>query len=464
MRRPALVALVALALRLWLIFQFPIVFGGDSMLRLVHRDQVLLSYQLPLLQCFIWLLTRVTPGTLAVRLMMAVIGALAAVAFYYLAAELAGPRAALLGALLLATNPYITPVSTVPYQEILLLATLFAAFFFFFRRRWIAAAVFLALACLTRFEAWVACPVLAAAYFLDGPRTLRRAATGIALFGAAPVLWILARNGLSPQGSFVLDRSITLARFARYGFLAAHVAAEGTIPALLLAVAGLAGLRDRRFAILGAFLGLFAVAILFSAHGELPDPERIVTTREIHIPLAGVLLLAALGCARYPRLAVPLALAGMVWGIWGSYAFVRHETARPEMRLGYDVARYLDAHVAPGEQVLICARPPNVDLYFRKALETGGPAGLAAARRAVEAIDILPVDAQRTIVHLNRVTRAQVFTYPSLPAHADWAAVWSDFALAADPVATFRIDGRSVAVLRRPAAIPIPTPRSGSSP
>lgn len=464
MRHPLLVALFALALRLWLIFQFPIVFGGDSMLRLVHRDEVLLSYQLPLLQCFIWALSRFARSALPVRLMMAVIGTLAAVAFYYLAADLAGPRAALLGALLLATNPYITPVSTVPYQEILLLATLFAAFFFFFRRRWIAAAVFLALACLTRFEAWAACPVLATAWFLDGPRTLRRAITGIALFGAAPVLWILARNGLSPQGSFVIDRSITLARFARYSFLATHVAAEATIPALLLAAAGLTRLRDRRLVILGAFLGLFAVAILFSAHGELPDPERIITTREIHIPLAAVLLLAALGCARYPRLAVPLAVAGMVWGMWGSYAFVRHETARPEMRLGYDLARYLDAHVVPGEQVLICARAPSPELYFRRALETGGVAGLAAARRAVDVIDILPVDAQRTIVHLNRVMRGQVFVYPNQPPRADWVAVWSDFAPAPDPVATFRVEGRSVVVLRRPTAIPIPTPRSGSNP
>src|SRR5262249_48701026 len=140
----------ALALRLWLIFQFPIVFGGDSMLRLMHRDEVLLSYQLPLLQCFIWALSRFTTGALPVRLMMAVIGALAAVAFYYLAAELAGPRAALAGAILFATNPYITPVSIVPYQEILLLATLFGAFYFFFRKRWAASAVFLALACFTR--------------------------------------------------------------------------------------------------------------------------------------------------------------------------------------------------------------------------------------------------------------------------------------------------------------------------
>jgi hypothetical protein len=443
-------------LRLWLIFRFSIVFGGDSMLRLVHRDEVLLSYQLPLLQCFIWLVSRFATGVLPVRLMMAAIAALAAAAFYYLAADFAGPRAALLGALLFATNPFITPVSIVPYQEILLLGTLFAAFHFFFQRRWIASAVFLAMACLTRFEAWLACPVLAIASLLDGPRTLRRGVVAVGLFGAAPIAWILARHGLAPQGSFVVDRAITLARFGRYSYLALHTAAQATIPALLLAAAGLTWLRDRRLAILGAFVALFLVAILFSAHGELPDPERIVTTREIHIPLAGVLILATLGCARYPRVAPCLVVAGVALGVWGSYKFVRHETSRPEMRLGYELARYLDAHVQPGEQVLICATPPNVDLYYRKAFETGGAVGLAAAHRAVESIAILPTDAQRTIIHLSRVSRAQVFTYPELPSRADWVAVWSDFGPAPGAVATFRVEDRSVSVLRSPAALPRP--------
>jgi hypothetical protein len=459
MRTPFFIGLSALIIRIWLIFQFPIVFGGDSMLRLVHRDEVLLSYQLPLLQCFIWTVSRFTSGVLPVRLMMAAIGALASVAFYYMVRDLVDRRAAILGALLFATNPYITPVSIVPYQEILLLATLFAAFHFFFASRWMASAIFLALACFTRFEAWTACPVLAIAYFLDGPRSFRRAIEACALFGWAPITWILLRQGLAPEGSFVLDRGITLARFGRYGFLASHVAVEATIPVLLLAGAGLIGWRyhasiGRQTVVLGGFLALFLVAILFSAHGELPDPERIITTREIHIPLAAMLVLATAGCARYPRAALPLAIAGIALGVWGSYRFVAHETARPEMKLGYELAQYLDAHVAPGEQVLICAQPPNIDLYFRKALETGGTAGLAAAHRAVDAIDILPVDVQRTVIHLTRVSRAQVFAYPKMPTRLDWVAVWSDFAPAQNPIATFRVEDHSVSVLRRPEKLP----------
>jgi hypothetical protein len=435
MLKLAAVALSALTLRLGLIWQFPIVFGGDSVLRLLNRDRILMSYQLPLLQFFIWTVTRWASGIVAVRLMMAVLGALAAVAFYYLAEDLVGSRAALAGALLFATQPYITPISTVPYQEILLLGTLFAAFHCFFHRRWTASAILLGLACLTRFEAWVACPILAVAWFLGGSKTVRRAVEAIAIFGTVPIAWIMLRRGLSPEGSFVVDRTISFARLYRLSYLAAYTVRETPIPVLLLAVAGLfAGFHawrstgiDRRVTMLAAFLLLFGFAILFSAHGELPDPERYVTAREIHIPLVCVLLLASLACARFPRVAIPVAAAGMILGVSGSVQYVRHETGRPEMRLGYDLARYLDMHVGAGEQVLILAEPPVVDLYLRRARETGGDAGLAAARHALEQIDVLPVDAQRTLVHLSRVPRSQVFVYPKIPPRPAWIAAWSDF-------------------------------------
>ena len=460
MLKAAAAVLSALALRLWIVWQFPIVFGGDSMLRLVNRDHILLSYQLPLLQFLIWTVTRFASGTVPVRLMMTLLGALAALAFYCLAKDLVGGRAALAAALLFATQPYITPISTVPYQEILLLGALFATLHFFFRRAWALSAVFLGLACLARFEAWTACPILALAWFLDGAKTVRRAIAAIAIFGAVPIAWLLFRRGLSPEGSFVLDRTISLARLSRLSYLAAFTIRETPIPVLILAAAGLfAGARvwlrtglDRRAAILAAFLLLFTFAILFSAHGELPDPERYVTTREIHIPLVGLILLAALACARFPRAATPFVAAGVALGVWGSVQYVRHETARPEMRVGYDLARYLDAHVLAGEQVLILAEPPSVDLYLRRARETGGEAGFAAARHALEQIDVLPLDAQRTVIHLSRVSPSQVFVYPKIPPRPAWIAVWSDFSSSAlwaaqvreHPDATFRTGDRAV--------------------
>src|SRR4051812_20711555 len=95
---PIAAAAVAFAIRLWLILQYPIVFGGDSMLRLVNHDRVLISYQLPLLQSLIWAVSRVSPALLPARLLMAAIGALAAVAFYRLATNFVPERAALAAA------------------------------------------------------------------------------------------------------------------------------------------------------------------------------------------------------------------------------------------------------------------------------------------------------------------------------------------------------------------------------
>ena len=462
MLKAALVALSALAIRVWLIFQYPIVFGGDSMLRLVNRDHIVLSHQLPLLQLLVWVVSRISTGTVAIRIVMALIGALAAVAFYYVARDFAGERAAFVGSLLFSTNPFITPISTVPYQEILLLAGLFAAFYFFLAGRTAAAAIFLAAACLTRFEAWIACPILAAAWFLEASRTVRRAMTAVVLFAWAPIAWTLFRGGLAPEGSYVLDRGISLARFFRLSYLGAYTVRETPVPVLLLAAAGLTLLvvdgrwRDRRWLMLGVYLAIFAVAILFSAHGDLPDPERIVTTREIHVPLAVVTLLATVAIARFPRAGAVLAGAGVVLGVWGSIEYIRHETSRPEMRLGYELAQYLDAHVQPGEQVLILAQPPNLELHFRKALETGGEAGLAAAHRAIEGAGVLPLDVQRTIIHLNRVPRGQVFAFPRVPAHVDWVAAWSDFGPGNEwserardrPDVRLRVESRSVAVRR----------------
>jgi hypothetical protein len=426
MRNVLTVTAAALAIRLWLIFTFPIIYGGDSMLRLVNRDRILISYQLPLLQSFIWTLSRFSSSVLAVRLLMAAIGAFAAVAFYRFAAGFVPARAALIAALLFATNPFITPVSVVPYQEILLLACLLTALHDFFRRRDIHAAIWLGLACLTRFEAWVACPVFAFVAWRRG----RPASQSLLLYGWAPLLWIAFRRGLSEPGTFVVDRAFSLDRLYRIPFLAGHTIINSTVATLILAVLGLyAILRDRlyrdpRLRTLAALLALFALAILFSAHGEPPDPNRYVTTREIHIPLMLVTLVAAIGCARYPRLAIPLAALGVILGAFGSYRFIARETSRPEIRLGYELARYLDARLQPGETVLILSPPIDYDLYFRRLKETGGDAAVRSAQRVLAEIDTSPLDVQRTRIH-SRYRASRFQPYPG--GNAQWVAAWSTY-------------------------------------
>jgi hypothetical protein len=374
MRSAVIVAAVALLARLWLILKFPILYGGDSLLRIVNRDRILISYQLPLLQALIWGVTRISASVFSVRLLMAALGAFTAVAFYRFALEFAGERAALAGALLFATNPFMTPISSVPYQEILLLGCLLAALRPLFRGRDLPASVWLGLACLTRFEAWVACPVFAVTAWRRG-RPMWQAAL---LFTWAPLLWLGFRRGLSEPGTFVLERNFPLERLYRIPLLAGQTAANATAAALILAaLGGYVIVRERRYRdprlhALAALLGRFAAAILFSAHGIPPNVNRYVTTREIHIPLMLLTLAAAIGCAAFPRLAIPLAAAGMVSGMAGAYRFVAHETSRPEIRLGYEVARYLDDHVLPGEKIVIFSPPVETALYLQRARETGG--------------------------------------------------------------------------------------------
>src|SRR5262245_58641061 len=74
------------------------------------------------------------------------------------------------------------------------------------RRRPILGSVFLGLACLCRYEAWIAAALAAAAH---RDRPLR----ALVLFGWAPVAWMAVWRGLSPPGTFVLD----LAALARLG-------------------------------------------------------------------------------------------------------------------------------------------------------------------------------------------------------------------------------------------------------
>jgi hypothetical protein len=301
--------------------------------------------------------------------------------------------------------------------------------------------------------------VLAAAWWLDGRRSAARAAAAIGMFGAVPIAWIALHGGLSPEGTFVLDRAISVARLYRFYWLGSHMLLDTPIAALLLAAAGLFVLpRDRQTAILGAMLALFALAILFSAHGDPPDGERFVSTRETHLPLAMLLLAAALGCACYPRAAVPVAAMGVAMGIWGSASYVRHETSRPEIRLGYELARLLDARVQPGEQVLVLANRPDLSFFFRRARETGGESGLAAAHRMIDESDLRPLDVQRTLIHLTRISRERLWAFPNQPPRVDWVAVWSDFAsdspwstLARDhPDAVLAVADRLVAVRRVP--------------
>ena len=278
-----------------------------------------------MLQVLISAVTMISPDPILVRYMVAVIGALAGVGFYFVVKDLFGEKWAFSAALLYVTDPYFVALSTVPYQEILMLAALLFAFHLFYKERWLAASAVFAIACLSRYEAWAAAPVLAVAYVLRKDRSVGGWSKGVLLFGWMPALWILVHGGLSSSTHVVVEPSFSIWRLERWVHIAWVAVRNTPLPVLVLAVVGAwrfyrdRSLIDWRVRIQGAFVGLFLLAIPFSAHGVPPNPERYVTSREAVILIYFVLLLAALGLAQWPRLTPAIVAFGVILGAAGAY-------------------------------------------------------------------------------------------------------------------------------------------------
>jgi len=213
---------------------------------------------------------------------------LSGIGLYRVVGDLFGERWAVPAALLFVTNPFFLALSTVPYQESLMMAGLLFAFHFFYRERWWAASLALAMACLTRYEAWAAAPVLALVYVLRKDRSLIGCLKGGLLFGWMPALWILTHRGLSTPGSFVIESRISIWRLQRYAYIG-WITDKNT-QLTVLALAAIGGWRlhkdrsliDWRLWTQIAFVVLFLISVLFSAHGVMPDPERYVSARGLH--------------------------------------------------------------------------------------------------------------------------------------------------------------------------------------
>lgn len=454
----AIVFSAALLIRLWIIYAYPIIFGGDSIVRLYYHDRVLISHQLPTLQAAVHVIMGLTNDPLWVRYFIALAGALAGVGFYYVCARLLGRDAALAPAVWFAIHPFVVAYSTVPYQEILMLTGLFFAFAFFFDERWWLASAWLGFACLSRYEAWGAAAVLAGAYWLWHEPKLREAIKGVALFGWAPLLWIAYHQGLSPSGSFVLDAGLNSDRLWRYVYLGYITAKDTPFPTLILAGFGVWQVwkqrlwKSSRLATLTAFVAVFGVAILFSGHGDRDNPDRWVSAREAHILFAATVFLAGLGFSRIRRARTAIWIACVAVGLFMSDRFVARETSEPHLQLSYAVAQWIDHNVGPQEQVVILTAPLPDDAsnrFLDNAERTGGRPGRLQALTLLADIDPAPPDFQRTVVH-SRLGLAQLRNLSTIPlpdqdrapfademqrlrsdrtlTHPpDWVAVWSDF-------------------------------------
>ncbi len=457
-RHIALVVAVGLIARLYLIYRYPSIFGDDTIARLIHADHIVLSHDLPLLQILIHYLQPISRNPLLVRWCMAGVGSVAGAGFYMLLSDLVSPSVALDGSLLFVANPFILADSVVPYQEIVMLAGLVFAFHFAFTERWPLASLSLGVACLTRYEAWLACPVLACAFAWKGGLGVRSALAGIALFGWAPLGWMAYNRGITPAGSYAIEWSSNPERALRWAHLAAVTVRNSPLPALILAGVGTVTFWRRRlfaerpYRMLTAFLALLLVAILFSAHGIGDQPERVVTQREAHVPLTAVTVLAALGLSTLPRFRRAAAALTVVVSLAMADRYVRRQTSEPHLALSYRVARYLDGTVAPAEQVVVLAQPIQAEDALARIERRRGAGAVRRTLATVRALGMVPSEYGRILVH-TRLNRDQVRTYATLelgrfadgsegnqPAPAaqpsprrQWLVQWSDF-VASNPI------------------------------
>jgi hypothetical protein len=452
-RRQALtVFLLGFGLAAGIIFSNPIIFGGDPLNRLLHRDKFVMGHQLPMLQVLIFAVTKISPDPALVRYLVAFIGGMAGVGFYWVVTDLFGEKWALPAALLFVSNPFFLAQSTVPYQEGLMLAGLLFAFHFFYTERWLFSSLFLAMACLTRYEAWAAGPVLALTYVLRKDRSAMGWLRAGALFGWMPVLWILANRGLSSRAHFVVESTISIFRLERYIHLGWIVVRNTQLPVLALAAVG--GwwllrnycLIDWRMWVQGSFVGLFLIAVPFSAHGVPPDPERYVTPREAFIPIYFVLLLATIGLSKWPRWTKVIVVLSVALGAVGGYWYVWRETHQPEVQLAYRLAKYLDDSMQQEQRALVLARPIDkqwAQNYLDKVRETRGDEAWQDAQHEIQELGTAGTDFQRVRAH-SHLSRDRLLDSPT--GCAEWVAVWSDYPDAAQEVAI----GQEVEVLRSP--------------
>lgn len=436
----ALLFLLGLTVRLVFIHLHPAIYGGDSVMRMMNTDKVLIAYQLPLLQLLLYLANCVSSNPLWVRYLMSLLGAFAGVAFYLLSCTLWGSRVGFAASLFFVINPLLLVHSIVPYQEILMLLTLCLGLHYLFRsdpnqNLW-RASLFLGLACLTRYEAWLITAVAALFYGFSRARNASVIPAGRLLrigayFGWAPLLWLAFQRGLSPEGTFVLEGVSASRRFYRVPYILGMTLYHAGPLLLLLAVPGLFDFwkrslwRIRRIQMLLVGALLLVSALIFSAHGVPPDPARYITDREAHWPILWMFWVAALGLSKIKDWLQPVVeparskeesvrlrlqknayllvlLIALLWGLYEANRRIVSLISQPNLSVDYAVARYLEEHLPAEAKALVFAKPlpPSaIQDYLDKAYAKSGAKGLEAARKLVATVSTGPFDYSRVVVN-----------------------------------------------------------------
>jgi hypothetical protein len=471
---PFLIFGLGFLIRIWLILAYPPIYGGDTVIHLRNYGHILLGHQLPALQVLIFITYKLTSIPFVFRCVMALIGAAACLGFYLMTKALSYETTALFAALFFVTNPFMNEISIVPFQEILMLGALCFAAYFYMEKRIAAASILLALACWTRYEAWMACPFFALQFILQKRISVRTTIAAAAIFCWAPLVWVAWHLGLASPGSYVIEIPQSVDRFVRWIYLGWIIAKNTPLPVMLFSVAGLYFLwTKRRFYQRGmwmavAFTVLFGIAVLCSAHGDdhegAASAERFVSSREAALPMGALLLLAGVGAGfsvRRRRWVAPinwLIDAAAIWGAVQSSLFVKAQVSPPAVQLSYALAQFADSQVRSDERMLISAKPfsdADLRLYLEKTKQTDGETGYRRAIENLKKDDLSPIDFQRTAVQSRK---AGMLSSKGTPSDFDWIAVWSNSEPSASltsqlrdrhPVDVLRSGALSIAIYRR---------------
>jgi phosphatidylglycerophosphate synthase len=424
-----LILLLALSFRVVMIVSYPAIHGSDSVLRLARSDQLVIGHWLPLPQAVVGLTRALAPDPFWTRAAFAFLGALAPVALAVVVAATAGGPAGRAAGVLLSLHPFVAYYSTVPYQEVVMLPLLLAGALALLRGREAPASLSIGLACLCRYEAWIAAALAGAARW-------RKPARAVLLFGWAPLAWAAAWGGLAPPGSYILDLDPAAGRLRRLAFLLGKLREYAGDTVLVLAALGAVVAWRRRpvgWTWAASFLTLFFAALAAVGH-EFPPGSGLVSERAAHLPAVAICALAglALGAAwgsvsgRGAGLA-RLALCGLVawmcvgWAHQGE-GLLAAANRDPSLRLALAVARLANGQLSATGRLAIAGPPVPEEAvrdYLRKVERSGGDMERA---RAI-ALETHVPDAYRIRAHLARPPRAVLLAGDG---PADLIAVFDD--------------------------------------
>jgi hypothetical protein len=425
-----LIATVVVGLYSVLMIRYPIIYGADTIARLITFPKILNGHQLPLLQMLIYLALSFAYHPAAVFLLMALISAAACTGLYALTYQLSGHRVAgFLAATFYATHAFILYYSRVPYQESLLVAGTTWGFYWVFRDSStfsrVCAALWVGIACLSRYEGWIV--ALSAAVFeilrsrrQEGRFSYRSLSLALLAFGWAPVLWIVLNHDLSPPGTYVLDLALGLKRLYRPYFIAKSalwwtesIVALFALIGLLYTMVHESTRKDARLHAVSGFLAMYFLALLFSGHGIDPDPERILTEREAFVPITMLLLYGGFGVSSLVQafralgvnrafvsaMVAIIAVVASCYGLHTALGRIAQSNVDNELKTDFEVARLL-SHERAASLLLAAPIPLQpIQAYVENVARWSGARGAAAAEELLRHAETTPLDYQRVVVY-----------------------------------------------------------------